>query len=490
MSFADGFRSGFGLVSNVQDRELKRDQLEADSLYKTQQADDLRDYREEDLSIKRAAQKSKAGLDALNAEIALLNAGTASTKATTAQTVADNKTNPESIEYKKGLSEIAENKSQENKYNAEADRITGEERRYNAAVNYNSVFQYAEQADGIYDTEVLGKIEKAYQENKGTGIFNFGTAMADITRRGQQEIAGFMSDISQGRNPEMSDTMLRAATTTLQLDASAAVGRSIDSSFVNAPEGYRNKGYQIQSQGLFNATATGADADLTGNLVVEIVNQNDPDDVQFYFPPLTGGRSYIDSEPLSINMSDFSDAYAGTAYMVQNTYKVMKPAVKSARIMAKYGNNKGSNGKAAFDSEVTAILNSNISAIKTGGNTTNLYGGGNEEFLSLSRDQMISKEETEKMRARIEERLLFGAREEPMQTRARKWLKETYTALLAAPAADGSSQLGQLIPEEQWSPQLISALAPYYDVDKTGKAFVKDSAALNRFLTSKGYMTK
>ena len=47
-------------------------------------------------------------------------------------------------------------------------------------------------------------------------------------------------------------------------------------------------------------------------------------------------------------------------------------------------------------SEVTAILNSNISAIKTGGNTTNLYGGGNEEFLSLSRDQMISKEETEK----------------------------------------------------------------------------------------------
>jgi hypothetical protein len=490
MSFADGFRSGFGLISDVQDRQLKRDQIEADSLYKKQQSDDLKEYRKEDLSIKRAAQESKAGLDALTTEIALLNAKTASTKAATAQTVADNKTNPESIEYQKGLSEINENKATAAKLKAEGDRISGEERRYNAAVNYNSVFQYAEQADGIYDTEVLGKIEKAYQENKGTGIFNFGTAMADITLRGQQEIAGFMSDMSQGRNPEMSDTMLRAATTTLQLDASAAVGRSIDSSFVNAPEGYRNKGYQIQSQGLFNATATGADADLTGNLVVEIVNQNDPDDVQFYFPPLTGGRSYIDSKPVSINMGDFSDAYAGTAYMVQNTYKVMKPAVKSARIMAKYGNNKGSNGKAAFDSEVTAILNSNINAIKTGGNTTNLYGGDNEEFLALSRDQMISKEETEKMRARIEERLLFGAREEPMQTRAKKWLKDTYSALLAAPAAAGSPQLGQLIPEDQWSPQLISALAPYYDADETGKAFVKDPAALKRFLTSKGYMTK
>ena len=490
MSFADGFRSGFGLVSNVQDRELKRDQLEADSLYKTQQADDLRAYREEDLEIKRAAQKSKAGIDALTAGTARINAETASTKANTAQTIADNKTNPESIEYKTGLSEIAENKAQENKNIAETDRITGEERRYNAAVNYNSVFQYAEQADGIYDTEVLGKIEKAYQENKGAGIFNFGTAMADITRRGQQEIAGFMSDLSQGRNPQMSDTLLRAATTTLQLDASAAVGRSIDSSFVNAPEGYRNKGYQIQSQGLFNATATGADADLTGNLVVEIVNENDSDDVQFYFPPLTEGRSYIDSKPVSINMGDFSDAEAGTAYMVQNTYKVMKPAVKSARIMAKYGDNRGNNGKAEFDSEVTAILNSNISAIKTGGNTANLYGGGNEDFLKLSRDQMISQPEVEKMRARIEERLLFGAREEPMQTRARKWLNETYSALLAAPAADGSPQLGQLIPEDQWSPQLISALAPYYDVGKDGKTFVKDSAALNRFLTSKGYMTK
>ena len=68
--FADGFRSGFGLISDVQDRELKREQIEADAAFKKRQADDLAEYRKEDLRIKDLAQKSDAGLAALRASTA------------------------------------------------------------------------------------------------------------------------------------------------------------------------------------------------------------------------------------------------------------------------------------------------------------------------------------------------------------------------------------------------------------------------------------
>ena len=126
--FADGFRSGFGLISDVKDRELKRDQIEADQEYKRQQASDLRGYREEDLKIKRAGQESDsllAGLRANTARIQAENAGlsgqAALLNAQTSNIKAKNATNPESIDYKKGLSEIAENKAQESNYQSQAD---------------------------------------------------------------------------------------------------------------------------------------------------------------------------------------------------------------------------------------------------------------------------------------------------------------------------------------------------------------------------------
>jgi len=489
MGFSEGFGSGAKAVNSIFDRNLKRETLEEEAAYKQRTADDLAAYRTEDLNIKMLGQESDASLKKMQVVNAGLAGETALIKAETARTKAENLADPTSIESLKIQSEIDENEAQTKKYIAEGDRVTGEEKRFKAALNYDAVFKYAEQADGIYDSKMLDDIERMYQQNKGTGIFNFGTSLSNVNRRGQQEIGAFLADMAGGYNPEMSDSVLRAATTVLQLDASAAVGRSIDSSFVNAPQGYHDKGYKIASQGLFQASATGAKADLTGKLVVEIVNENDPNDVQFYFPPLSEGRSYIKSAPVTINMGDFSSAAAGNAYLVQQSYDVMKPAVKEARIKAKYGDNRGDNGKAKFDAEVTAILDKNIDAIKTGGNTGTMYGGS-PELLELSREQMLDDVEVAKIKSGIEERLLFGSREEPMQTRAKKWLVETKSALLSAPAPEGGVKLNELISEEQWSPQLISGLAPYYDVDDKGEAFIKNEEALKQFLINKGYNNK
>ena len=76
--FADGFRSGFGMINDVKDRELRRDTLEADKAYKEKTGADLAAYRAEDLRIKDAAQQSDAGLAGLRASTAqqqALNAG-------------------------------------------------------------------------------------------------------------------------------------------------------------------------------------------------------------------------------------------------------------------------------------------------------------------------------------------------------------------------------------------------------------------------------
>jgi hypothetical protein len=496
MGFAEGFRSGFGLISDVKDRELKRDQIEADQEYKRQQASDLKAYREEDLKIKRASQQSDsllAGLRAQTAQKQAENAGisgqAALLNAQTSKINAKNATNPESIDYKKGLSEIAENEAQTEKYESDTNRINNQENRFNAAVNVSSIYDMASNADGIYGNAQLDRVAEMYQQNKNSGFFNLGTVASDVHMRGTQEIQGFLADVAQGRDPEMSDNVLRAFTTALALDSSAAVGRELDSSFVNAPDAMRNSGYEVVSQGLFSANVSGSNGEVNGQLFVEVQNRDDPSDVQFYFPPLTESRSNISSQNLNLTLDEVSQAAAGSAYFIQNVGPSIKPLVKQARIKAKFGNSQGDNGVEKFEARVQGILESNRKAIQNGSNTSSLIGGS-PEFAELNREQQLSEQQMSNMKRRIEEQILFGAEEKPTQTRAKEWLQETYTALLSAPTPEGKSTLNNLIPEEQWSPQLISALAPYYDKDDEGRVIIKDPVALAAELARKGYITK
>ena len=494
VGFADGFKTGFGLMEGVKDRELKEARLEEDIRYRDETAEATATYRADDLRIKGDRQKSDASLAEQRANTAAVQAGTADRNSKTsllaAQTAAQKQadlTNPESIEFKKGMSEIAENEAQTSKLSAEAQTLQNQQKRFNAALNVSELYELSLNSDGMYDSKQLERIEQMYQNNKGSGFFNLGTLASDVHQRGTQEISGYMADVAAGLDPVMSDSVARAFTTQLAIDSSAAVGRQVDQTFVNAPEGWKGRGYQVKSQGLFDARMSGTDGNLNGELFVEIANENDPDDVQFYFPPLTSSRSFVDSKPLDIKMQDIDKPLAGSAYLIQQVGPEIKPAVKQARIKAKFGNDKGDNGVDKFESRVAAILESNRKAIQNGSNTNSLIGGG-AEFAELTRQQQLSEPEMARMKRRIEEQILFGAREEPTQTRARKWLSETYSALVSAPTPDGKNTLSDLINEDQWSPQLISALAPYYDEDDEGNVVMTDPTALTLELVKKGYL--
>jgi len=186
-------------------------------------------------------------------------------------------------------------------------------------------------------------------------------------------------------------------------------------------------------------------------------------------------------------MQDIDKPLAGSAYLIQQVGPEIKPAVKQARIKAKFGDDKGDNGVEKFEARVAAILESNRKAIQNGANAENVYSTS-PEFSALTREQQLSAPEMAKMKRRIEEQILFGAREEPTQTRARKWLKETYSLLASAPIPNNKETLGSLIKDDQWSPQLISALAPYYDKDDEGNVVITDSNALTAELVKKGYL--
>ena len=335
--FADGFRSGFGLISDVKDRQLKERRLEEDMKYRSETDAATADYRARDLDIKEKTQDSTDRLNTYKAETNRITADNQSVAAGTARInaeIARDKlaalSDPTSPEYKLNESVISKNKATTDSIRTDQEVAQSDLDRFQAAQRFNDVYEMTN-PEHRYSNDDLIKIEEFYQANRGAGTFNFETAMTDVTMQGTQEIAAYMHDAANGLNPEMSDSLLRAYTSMLELDKSSAHGRHVDNTFVNAPIGWRNKGYSVSEHGLIDATYSGGE-DLTGLLAVEIVNERDPSDVQFYVAPVTESRSYIDGKPLNINMGKVNQAVAANTYMLQNTAAKMKPAVKQARI--------------------------------------------------------------------------------------------------------------------------------------------------------------
>lgn len=494
MGFADGFRTGYGLVADNQDRELRKTQLDnaqsnADRSFGAAEKDRAANaaYRAEDLRIKNINAGTDAAYKDGQLRIQETTADTANITAKTAQAKSDRLNNPASPESKKLIAEIAAKEAatassvaSTNKTTQETSVSEGQQKRFQAATNVDAVYKYADNMNGLYDSQTLLDVEKKYQENKGTGIFNFGTLSADVHQRGTQEIGTFLQDSAAGLDPLMSPSIKRAFTTALNIDSSAAIGRTVDQTFKNAPVALQNGNYKIVGQGIHSATVS--KGKVGGQLFVEVVNKEDPKDIQFYFPPLTESRSYIDSDNIQLNVEDVMSGVAGAAHFIQNVGPAIKPLVKQARILTKYGNDEGDNGVQNFQAEVTKILESNRKAIQNGSNTGSLIGVSSE-FTKLTRDQQLTDLKMADMKVLIEERLLFGAEERPRQEEVERWLAETEVDVKAAKFDDSGQTLGQIISEDQWSPQLVSSLNAHFDGDQPS-----NPAELIRELKAKGYL--
>ena len=123
-----------------------------------------------------------------------------------------------------------------------------------------------------------------------------------------------MGDMASGSNAEMTPELRAAFGGALGLNKSAAIGREIDESFVNAPDWMKGKGLRLKGQGL-HEVGTSDGNNLSGTLYVLA---EDSEGNSFpYFPPLTATRNFADNQPLNLEFGEASQVLAGTAHMIQ-----------------------------------------------------------------------------------------------------------------------------------------------------------------------------
>ena len=474
--FADGFRSGFGMINDVKDREVRRDTLEADKAYKEKTGTDLAAYRAEDLRIKDAAQKSDAGLAGLRASTAqqqAINAGVsgqaALKNAETSFIKANNATNPESIDYKKGLSEISENNAQEENYRSQADERDQKIDMQQGALNVQEIYNYtqASQTNGL-GPEDYQRISSLIDKNESQGSFNLGYLTSPQTARSMAAIQTYMGDMASGSNAEMTPELRAAFGGALGLNKSAAIGREIDESFVNAPDWMKGKGLRLKGQGL-HEVGTSDGTNLSGTLYV--LAEDSEGNAFPYFPPLTATRNFADNQPLNLEFGEASQVLAGTAHMINQVGPKISRDVRAAKIHTMYGGNKD------FDAAVTARLETVRKGIQSGASPTQsaLYGpiGGG----TVSEKLAFTK--TDGYRRDIEHEMLFGPADDTSeQFKISDWFDQTKSLLASASLPKGikAANLGDLMSKRnaEFNYQNASILQGYYDEDGN----IEDAAGL------------
>ena len=474
--FADGFRSGFGMINDVKDRELRRDTLEADKAYKEKTGTDLAAYRAEDLRIKDAAQQSDAGLAGLRASTAqqqALNAGVsgqaALLNAETASVDAANATNPESIDYKKGLSEISENNAQEENYRSQADERDQKIDMQKGALNVQQIYDYAKtsKTNGL-GPEDYQRISSLIDENESQGSFNLGYLTSPQTARSMAAIKTFMGDMASGANAEMTPELRAAFGGALGLNKSAAIGREIDESFVNAPDWMKGKGLRLKGQGLHEVGSSDG-ANLTGTLYV--LAEDSEGNAFPYFPPLTATRNFADNQPLNLEFGEASQVIAGTAHMINQVGPNISRDVRAAKIHTMYGGNKD------FDAAVTAKMETVRKGIQSGASPTQSALYGNIEGGTVSEKMAFAK--TDGFRRDIEHEMLFGPTDDTSeQFKIADWYDKTKSLLASASLPKGikAANIGDIMSQRnaEFNYQNASILQGYYDEDGN----IEDAAGL------------
>jgi hypothetical protein len=435
--FADGFRSGFGLISDVKDRELKRDQVEAEATYKKQQADDLAAYRNEDLRIKDAAQKSAAGLDALRLSTAQTQAETASITAKTAFNKAEDAKDPTSLAFQKTQAEIDEIEARAAKSSADADASAQKVDMTAGANNVQRIYDLVQADDKTPET--YREIANLIESNKAQTFFNLGYITSPQTQRSLSTIQNFYQDMASGNGGSMSPDVRSAVGAALGLNKSAALGRKIDDSFVNAPDWMKGKNLRISGQGLHEVSSTDGKT-LTGRMYV--LAKDDDGKVSPYFPPLTANRNFQDGESLRLDIDPVTQSLAGVAHMVNGMAPEIQKEVKDAKIYAEYGSKKDFN--AAVDSELRAISVS----LSSGGNLPQELVATYPQLAEMTPMKRSEFAESREYRRQIEHEMLFGATDDRTeQFKIEEWFDATSAALASAPVPKGvnAENLGDLM---------------------------------------------
>jgi len=279
-----------------------------------------------------------------------------------------------------------------------------------------------------------------------------------------------MGDMSSGSNPEMTPELRAAFGGALGLTKSAAIGREIDDSFVNAPDWMKSKNLRISGQGLHEVGTSDGKA-LSGTLYV--LAEDADGNTYPYFPPLTAKRNFANNQPLDLEMGEAVQALAGTAHMIQQIGPKLGRDVRAAKIHTMYGGNKD------FDAAVNAKLETIRKGIQSGATPTESIVNGLNGMANATVSEKLSMTKTDEYRRAIEHDILFGPTDDTSeQFKIQEWFESTSSALAGAPVPKGvgAANLGELMnrSNSSFNYQNASILQGYYNEDGE----IEDSAGL------------
>lgn len=473
--FSQGFQQGFGLMESAQNRKLKEEQLEnaeetqaLDEQFRRDQLQFQRDqeantqaYRKKDLEYKEQAAQSSAELNALKAQIELINANTASTKANTANLEAKQQEDPNSLTSLKKQAEIDKQQADIDKTKEETNQKIKLRTQEENAVRLDRMYKTALRAknDPLTNTEI--EAFRADQEAlTGQGRFDLGFILNPQKEDSFATIDNVLRNLASGGQVDMTPEVVGAFDDVLGIGKSAAVGRTLDDSFVNAPDWMKDGKHRIVSQGLHEIGSF--DGKTFGGTMYVLVENTANGKVYPYFPPLTSNRSMRDNQPLSLTLDEAMQASAGTAYMIRNIAPVLKEQARDARIFMKYGEN----GVEKFNADVDRKLEAIRKAIHGGSNPQTLIMF--EGMQDATQTEKLGLTQTYEFLKQLEHDILYGAENKKEDNmRVDEWFKETSASLNNAPMPKGyKKNLGQII-QGNWTPQNVSTLQGYYNPDGT-----------------------
>lgn len=348
MGFADGFRTGYGLVSDVKDRELKKTQLEnaqsnADRNFGA--AEDERRLRSEERSadLKRQTQNEKL-----------------------------------TAEYRQGISEYNESRLAQQKTDsdyakdptnpANIDRLANSKvtREYQASVtakNKQDTLSRTESEEGI-EAEVAyaGKLDSyvKYLESMQSGQIPTNEATREklaslypVGRQGLldplhavnpqtledgQALGQVFNSMAQGVEVDR-DPITQAIETMVRSSNARRVGTEVNVTNTPNAGSWNGRGFTIKSKKI-NGNWTVSNGELRATVDVTIVNDRGKEAV--YQAPVTSGRLGSDGEPLPIKTQDLVDASAGFFKYSQTMSPFKDEIIESNKRLYDLQNGRGS----------------------------------------------------------------------------------------------------------------------------------------------------
>ena len=415
--FSDGFTSGFGLINSAINDKRKIDTAEEELQYRrgidTQQNERYRLDREEDARQFNATNERLTASENATAQFRTDEADRQAEEARLTAEFRRSETEENSLVREAQLSaaRVREQDSQE-KIDLRAKEAK-EADAQNAIYQMDQVIQTA-QRNGVQPD--LATIQDLLKRTEGT---KFDLTIA-LGKDYQSNIANLTNTLStQLNNGEFGGDDIRVemgADALVNSSNGAMIGQTVDETFVNAPEEFRDGTWRVIRR---EATDIGIEEEslnqqgppqLMASMDVLVTVENDKGEIGHYQAPMTEGRTSTASQRTQIPVTDLFDGMGGTAVFIDYLNKNMAEPIKRAKIEKMGGDAKFQESIAVVQKELAETLSLAPSA------NTFLSNMTNEEILNSPED----------LRRLAEDRVLgLGTKQESFRGDAKQELLQT-----------------------------------------------------------------